>query len=150
VKPRTLHWALMLFWALWLTVATVTNATNALKAAGALPKDFAFAAKNLELVETTVSIFGVPEAVSWLLFLGVIAWGTAASFLLFRAAARARRGDDGGITLAFAAAMGFFAAFMLADELFLAYVVQATNTRTFAALGVTYLIVRGRAEPGDC
>jgi hypothetical protein len=38
--------------------------------------------------------------------------------------------------------MGLFAAFMLADELCIAYPLQATHMRVFIAQGVSWLVVR--------
>ena len=50
--PR-LRLLVLFFWALWLSVVTTTNVTNALRVARALPQTFSFASSNFELVETT-------------------------------------------------------------------------------------------------
>ena len=146
---RRIRLAFTVFWALWLSVVTLTNVTNALRTAGVLPTTFAFASDNLQLIETTTSIYGVPRAATRLLFAGVIVWEAAAALLLYRAAARLRRGDGGGLEVAFAAAMGVFAAFMIVDELLLAYQLQGGHARLFVALGVTYLLVREPAALGE-
>jgi hypothetical protein len=133
---------LVLFWATWLTVVTVTNVNNALRTAGVLPTTFAFASDNLQLIETSTAIYGAPRALTWLLFVGVIGWEGATAALLWRGFARLRRGDRSGLAPAFTAAMGLFAAFMLADEVLIAYQLQGGHARFFVALGVTWLIVR--------
>ena len=137
MTPRPFRLGLTLFWALWLTIVTATNVANALRTAGVLPSTFAFASDNLQLIETTTSIYGVPTTVVWLLFAGVIAWEATAAILLWRAAARLGRGDAAALDLAYGAAMGVFAAFMVADELLLAYQMQGGHTRLFVALGVS-------------
>ena len=144
-SPR-LRAALTLFWALWLSVVTLTNVTNGLRTAGVLPTTFAFASDNLQLIETTTSVYEVPRAATWLLFAAVIVWEATAAALLYRAAARLRRGDGAGVEAAYAAALGLFAAFMLADELLLAYPLQGGHARFFIALGVSLLLVR-HGEP---
>jgi hypothetical protein len=137
------------FWATWLSVVTATNVTDALRVARLLPQSFAFASSNFELVETTTAIYHAPRGLVWLLFAGVVAWETAAAALFWRALAAARRvgaGDaaplEGSMTLAFVAAMGLFAAFMVADEALIAYPLQGGHMRAFTALGVSWLVAR--------
>jgi len=147
---RPLRLIVLLFWAFWLTVVTASNVTNGLRVAGALPTSFAFASANFELVEATTAIYHAPRGVVWVLFLGVIAWEAVAAGLFWRAALAAwrERSVAPGATAtapllpAFATALGLFAAFMLADELLIAYALQATHMRAFIALGVSWLVVR--------
>jgi hypothetical protein len=145
----------LLFWALWLSIVTASNLTNALRVAGVLPASFAFASSNFELVQTSTAIYHAPRALVWMLFAGVIAWEGLAAALFFRALLLVRRsargggGDEAsvepGLVAAFATAMALFAAFMLADELLIAYPLQATHMRTFIALGVSWLVARAAA-----
>ena len=134
----------LLFWSLWLSVVTASNVTNALRAAHVLPTGFAFASSTCELIEASTAIYHAPRAIVWLLFLGVIAWEAAAAGLFWRALLRARAGgdDEKAVALAFAAALGLFAAFMVADELLISYAIQATHMRAFVALGVSWLVTR--------
>jgi hypothetical protein len=134
----------LFFWSFWLSVVTASNVTNALRAAHLLPTSFAFASSNFELIEAATAIYHTPRAVVWILFLGVIAWEAAAAGLFWRALARARAGGDDARApaLAFAAALGLFGAFMVADELLINYAIQATHMRAFVALGVSWLVTR--------
>jgi hypothetical protein len=147
--PYRLRPVILLFWALWLTVVTASNVTNGLRVARVLPQTFAFASSNFELVETTTAIYHAPRAVVWILFLGVIAWEGLAAALFWRALAATRgvlANDpvalERVLSAAFAAAMGLFAAFMVADEALIAYPLQAGHMRAFAVLGVSWLVVR--------
>jgi hypothetical protein len=150
MTPRSLRLTVLLFWALWLTVVTASNVTNALRVAGALPTSFAFASANFELIEASTAVYHAPRGVVWVLLLGVIAWEALAAGLFWRAALTAWRQRPGAadsnawtpLAPAFATALGLFAAFMLADELLIAYPLQATHMRVFIALGVSWLVVR--------
>jgi hypothetical protein len=130
------------FWGLWLAIVAASNTANALRTLGVLPRGFPFASGNLQLIETTLAAYSPPPAVVWLLFAGVIAWQAVASALLWRVAARLRHGDARGVEVAYAAAMGLFAAFMVTDELLIAYALQGTHLACFTALAVTFLVVR--------
>jgi hypothetical protein len=151
----SLRLVVLLFWALWLTIVTASNVTNALRVAGALPTSFAFASANFELIEASTAIYQATRGVVWALFLGVIAWEAAAAGLFWRATIAVWRQRTGAgvataaapLAPAFAAALGLFAAFMLADELLIAYPLQATHMRVFIALGVSWLVVRPSAAP---
>jgi hypothetical protein len=141
---------LPLFWGSWLAVVTASNVTNALSAAGLVRRP-PFASSNFELIEATTALYHPPRALLWVLFLGVITWEAMAALLYLRAARAVSRGAVDAaraMTTATAAGMGLFAAFMLADELCIAYALQGGHMRAFAAQGVSFLVVRsarGRA-----
>ena len=60
---------LVLFWAIWLTVVTVTNIFDAMKQLGALPAGFTLVSYNFELVKKTLGAHGVPTLIAaWLIF----------------------------------------------------------------------------------
>jgi hypothetical protein len=144
----------LLFWALWLSAVTASNVTNALRVARVLPQGFAFASSNFELVETTTAIYHAPRPLVWLLFAGVVAWEATAAALFWRALAGARQQPppepaqhaalSAALASAFAVAIGLFAAFMVADELLIAYPLQGGHMRAFTALCVSFLVVRPR------
>ena len=48
---HTLKRGLIAFWAVWFTLALVSNVFDALKAIGTVPKRFPFASGNYQLVE---------------------------------------------------------------------------------------------------
>ena len=141
---RLLAASLLAFWGCWLLVVTASNTTNALAASGAIRRP-AFASSNFELIESTTSVYHPPRALVWVLFAGVIAWEATASVLYLRAAAAVRAGRAiarDAATLAAVAGIGIFAAFMLADEICIAYSLQAGHMRALAAQGVSWLVVR--------
>jgi len=146
---------LLLFWAAYLTLVFATNLSDGLKAAGVLPPSWLFASGNYAFLGETTARYGTPAWANAILFGGVVAWEGLAATLFWRAGRCYRRGS----ALVYAASgcgLGLWAAFVLADEVFLAYPVEATHWRLFVAQLATLLAVEllpedaGRApEPGE-
>jgi len=129
---------LVVFWSVWFTLALVSNIFDALKALGTVPNRFPFASGNFQLVEWVGSRFKAPAWLSGALFAGVILWEGVATVLFWRAAASARLGSRQGLNrlnAAFTGSIGLWAAFLVADELFVAYEtgVEGSHVRLFTA-----------------
>ena len=126
----------LLFWAVWFAVVTLTNLSDALVAAGMLPPDWSFASGNYAQIKEVTSRYSTP---AWLLpplFAGVIAWEGLASALFVRAwAAWPSAGDRGraAARLAYAVAIALWAGFLIVDEFFIAYEVAGTHLGLFTA-----------------
>lgn len=119
--------ALLLFWATWFSIVFLTNAFDAMKAAGMLPATWRFASRNYEMVVKAVSIYEAPKRVARLLFGGVLAWQALAAVLFWRALGRSA--STGAVSLptadaAFAAGILLWAAFMIADEITIKYAME--------------------------
>jgi len=150
---------LLLFWGAWFTAVFASNLADGLKAAGALPAAWPFASGNFELIAGAIAIYSGGPALTALLFAGVVAIQLAAAVLFWRAALddeAATRGHDPAIRRAFLAAIGLFAAFLLADEAFVVYErmpgVGATHWLVLCALLLSYLVIHvrgGAAPPGS-
>jgi hypothetical protein len=128
--------SLLLFWAAWFAVVTTTNIFDALLAAGVLPEGWAFASGNYALIREVTARYGTPEFLLPVLFAAVVAWEGLAS-ILFALAWMAWRADDRGgreaARLAHGVGLGLWAAFLISDELLLAYQVSDTHLRLFIA-----------------
>ena len=128
--------ALLLFWAAWFAIVIVTNVLGALKAAGWLPADWRFASKNYEAVVKALSVHRLPRWAATGLFAAVVLWQLAA-FLLFTHALLASLSGNtfvpGPADLAFAAGIGLFAAFMIADELTLKFAYEQAHENLLIA-----------------
>lgn len=144
----TLKRAILLFWALYLTLVLASNVTDALKVLGVLPEAWAFASGNYALVNRVMDIYGTPDAVVALCFAGVLVWEAGAAWLFWRAFGRFRGSDLRGLAsvdAAFTASLGLWMAFVLADELFIAYEIaglEATHVRLFVAQLLSLMAVR--------
>jgi hypothetical protein len=150
-RARFLKRTLLFFWAVWLTVVFATNVLDGCKAVGLLGADWPLASGNYRFLAETTGRYGTPGWLNGLLFVGVVSWEGAAAVLFWLAWRRFRgRGQVGGRTLyaAFTAGLGLWAAFLVADEVCIAYGVEATHWRLFTAQLVTLLAVEWLPEGG--
>lgn len=134
---------LLLFWAVWLGVVFLSNLADAGKGLGLLGESWAFASGNLKAIRETTARYGTPDLLNGIMFAGVILWEGVAA-LLFWWAAWTFRGKVSGrkdVYLAFSASLLLWAAFLVADEVFIAYPLEGTHLRLFVAHLVTLLAI---------
>ena len=128
--------ALLFFWATWFCVVFLTNLFSALKAAGLLGAAWKFASKNYESVAKAISLYDAPAWVPALLFGGVVAWQLAAASLYARALCSSLAAGAiamPAVNAAFAAGIGLWAAFMIADEITIKYAYEQSHELLFVA-----------------
>ncbi|HWV84237.1 MAG TPA: hypothetical protein VNZ62_02225 [Capillimicrobium sp.] len=124
-------------WATYLSLVCLTNTADALRALDVLGDGFAFASGNWELVRETTGVYDTPTAIDAILFGGVIGWEASAAVLFWLALA-----GRVPVMLAATVALGLWAAFIVADEVFLAYPIEGTHWRLLIALVVSVLALR--------
>ena len=135
---RVLKSGVLLFWAAWFTVVVLTNVFDVLRASGVVPAGWTFASGNWQLMVKVTGVHGTPAAVVAVLFLGVIAWEALAGFLFWRAWAA---GGRGGVA-AFTVSLALWAAFTLADEIFVAYTLGPVHLRLLGLQLLSLLALR--------
>jgi len=135
---RTLKSGVLLFWAAWFTIVLITNVCDALKAGRVLPSGWTLSSGNWELMLKVTAVHATPVVIVGVMFLGVIAWEALAGVLFWRAWAA---GGRGGL-VAFVVGLSLWAAFALADEVFLAYAVEASHMRLFGLQLLSVLALR--------
>lgn len=135
---RTLKSGVLFFWAVWFTIVVLTNVFDVLKANGVVPAGWTFASGNWGLMIKVTGVHGTPVAVVALLFLGVMAWQALAAILFWRAWAA---GGRGGVA-AFTVSLALWAAFTLADEIFIAYTLAPVHLRLFGLQLLSVLALR--------
>jgi hypothetical protein len=150
LRFSTIQTGLVLFWAIWLTLVTLTNFADALRQLDVLPSDFKLASYNFDLVKKTVGAHGIPTSVAGVLFAGVILWEFLGSLLFWRAW-RVMLHDGNGaaeeVAQAFAVSLALWAAFLIATEATVSYETAATHKTTLIAQLASLLVVRARASP---
>jgi hypothetical protein len=135
---------LLFIWAAWLSIVSCTNALDGAKSLGLLPESWAFASGNYGFMAETTRRLAAPDWLNAVLFAGVVCWEVVAAVLFWRALWCNR---TGGATArrctrtAFTVSLALWGAFLLADEIFIAYSVEGTHLRIFAAQLVTLLIM---------
>jgi hypothetical protein len=146
----TLKRGVIFFWALWLSIVFTTNAFDFLKHVGGLDRAWAFASGNYDFMTSKTALYSVPDGLVMVLFMGVLVWEGLAAALLWRAFAVYRGGARGldAVHTAFTFSLALWAAFIIADELLMAYDVEGTHLGIFVAQLVTLLAVRLLPEDG--
>jgi hypothetical protein len=128
--------ALLFFWAAWFCVVFLTNLFSGAKAAGLLGDTWKFASGNYAAVAKAVSLYGAPAWVPAFLFAGVVAWQLAAAALYawaFYVSFAAGWIAPTAMNTAFAAGIGLWAAFMIADEITIKYAYEQSHELLFIA-----------------
>jgi hypothetical protein len=140
---------LLFIWAAWLSIVSCTNAFDGVKALGLLPESWSFASGNYGFMAETTRRFAAPVWLNAVLFAGVVCWEALAAVLFWRALWCHR---TGGATTrhctrtAFTVSLALWGAFLLADEIFIAYSVEGAHLRIFAAQLITLLVVELLSE----
>lgn len=135
---------LLVFWAIWQTVVFATNLVDAGKVAGLLPASWTFASGNYGFVVETTARYGTQAWLNALLFAGVLGWEAAAAVLFWLACCcfRGRRRPGASLVYsAFTTSLGLWGAFMIADEICIAYSVEAAHVRLLTAQLATLLVL---------
>jgi hypothetical protein len=134
---------LLLFWSAWLSVVFLTNLADAGKGLGLLDESWAFASGNWKLIQETTARYETPSALNVIFFAGVILWEGAAAVLFWMAAwsYRGRSSARRAVYLAFTTLLLLWLAFLVADEVFIAYPLESTHLRLCVAHLVTLLTV---------
>lgn len=121
---------LLLFWALWISIVVAMNVGDVLKASEILPSNWPAASGNYAMIVKDATKYGLPGWVDGGLFAGAILWEASAALLFWRALRQWRsraRGRWQATYLAHTALFGLFATFILADEVFHDYKVEADH-----------------------
>jgi hypothetical protein len=133
---------LIAFWALWFGITFVTNLCSALKARRMLSQRWKFASENYRAVADAASVYDSTGRLAFFLFIVVLVWQFAAAILFAGAAAlwwTSINMDRSAANAAFALGLGLWAAFMLADEIFLQYERESPHATIFIAQVVSWM-----------
>lgn len=137
ISGKNISSILLLFWALYLSLVLLSNTVDALKALGVLPPDAVFVSGNFGLIEKVVSIYQSPGWLAGFLYAGVLVWQTVGSVLLWKAYVATVRNTPNQQAVAYRALttlIGLWAAFIIADEFFLAYEMPGLSATHFNLL----------------
>jgi hypothetical protein len=142
---------LLAFWATWLTIVLVTNVLDAAKSLGVLDRSWAFASGNYQFLTQATARYGAPAWINGVLFAGVIACEATATVLFWLACWRYHGNGEGRQTqyAAFTVSLLLWGAFLVADEVFIAYAVAVAHLRLFTAQLATLLAIAKEQRSGD-
>lgn len=142
-RPDTLVSLIFGFWAVWWSVVFTTNAFDGLVRIGVLEEGWTFASGNYAFLRDVASVHGTPESVVALLFVGGVFWELTVAALAWRGFVAAALGSlsERHVYAAFVPAVGFFAAFLVLTEVFVAYDLAHTLAQLFVAVLVSTVTV---------
>lgn len=142
-NPYLLKRLLLLFWAVWLSIVFLSNLADAAKGLSLLGESWVFASGNWKLIQDTTARYKIPVAVNAILFAGVILWEGIAALLFWRAGWSFREGNSSrrDVYRAFTISLLLWSAFLIADEVFIAYSLESTHLRLLVAHLATLLAI---------
>lgn len=135
----------LLFWALWFSIAVITNVTDGLKALAVLPEQWRFASGNYFLMAKVTALYHTPEWVVAVLFIGVMVWETVAAALFWRSFmnfAGIERQGQAELHTAFAVSLSLWGAFLIIDEIFIVYTIEQAHRELFGLELITLLFLK--------
>ncbi|GAB3916347.1 hypothetical protein [Larkinella terrae] len=145
---RRIQAVLLFFWAGYFSIVLCSNTGDALKVLGWLPANWIFVSGNYEMVRSVVGIYHPPSWLAGIFFAGVIGWQAIGAVLLWRAfgtVVQQTPGQKAAVYRALTVTIALWAAFLLSDEIFLAYEIPSLDATHFnllvAEIG-TFLICR--------
>jgi len=139
IKLYALKLGLIAFWGIWFTIVLLTNVFAALRALRVVPQKWKFASQNFELVVRATSRYQSPRWLAGILFCGVVLWQLITVVMFgsaFASSLAAGSLDWIRVNAAFSVGIALWAAFMIADEIFMQY----NNERSHVLLFVGQLV----------
>lgn len=136
---RMLGRGLLVFWALYFAIVTLSNLSDLCRSLDLLPADWRWVSGNLAFIRASTG--SLPPWTSQLLLAGVIAWQALSALLFWRAA---RNPAGRWLGPAFVVSVALWAAFILLDELLLIFETgaEATHLRLMIAELLTLVLLR--------
>lgn len=127
---------LLALWTAWFALVVATNVCDVLKSLGVLPREWRFASQNFARVRDAVAVYGLPRGMAAVLFGAVVLWQALTALLLAKAlmasiGAQTLAAEQ--VDLAFASALGLWAGFILAEEIFKQYKTESKHLLFFIA-----------------
>jgi hypothetical protein len=136
---------LLLLWAVWFSTAALTNIADGSKALALLPDEWAFASGNYVLIVEATKRYHTPHWLVATLFGFIIAWQTYAAWLFWRSFshyAGVGSNERSPLEQAFAVSLALWGAFMIADELLIAYAIERTHRQLLGLELITLIFLQ--------
>lgn len=118
---------IILFWAVWLSLVVLLNLLDVAKNLSLLPQTWKFNSGNFPFMQAVVKVYGTPNPLTWVMYISAIIWEIVAIFLLWSALGSFDPQHLRLVNLAFLVNLALWAAFVVMDEIFLAFLVPGFN-----------------------
>ncbi len=136
----------LLIWALWAMLVTLSNICDGLKTIGLLGDHSRFVSGNFGYIQAATQIYSFPVWLNAILFIGVILWEGLTCFLFFKAFLKFNEGDSRLVLLPFLAGIILFGGFLVMDELLITYdrlgAIEQSHLGYLVAFIVSLILIR--------
>lgn len=131
----------LLFWACWFMLVCLTNIFDFIHAHHSLPDDWLFRSGNYMLLAKVLQVYHTPPAILFTLFsLDIFVQGASAIlFTISSATFLIKKQITPIVNAAFGISMALWAAFILIEEIYIAYSYESVHIRLFAFEMLTLL-----------
>ncbi len=123
----TLKQGIILFWATWLSLVLLLNFLDVAKNLKMLPESWKFTSGNFPFMQAVTKVFNTPNPLTWIMYISAIIWEIVAVYLLWAALGSFDPNNLRLVNLAFIVNLALWAAFVVMDELFLAWLIPGFN-----------------------
>ncbi len=123
----TLKQGIILSWATWLSLVLLLNFLDVAKNLKILPETWKFSSGNYPFMQAVTKVFNTPNWLTWMMYVSAIIWEIVAVYLLWAALSSFDPNNLRLVNLAFMVNLALWAAFMVMDELFLAWLIPGFN-----------------------
>lgn len=130
----------ILFWAVWFSIAFSSNLCDFLKAFNLLPPSWLFASHNYALIQGVVSIYHLPIDIVTFMFVGILGLEFVIC-LCFWIALFSYRNGLGWVNKAFTLGVSLWALFLISEEIFIAYQFETGHLILFIAQLVSLIAI---------
>jgi hypothetical protein len=133
---NALKQGILFLWAVWLSIVTVMNVLEALKAAKIIPESVK-ASANWTLMLRVTSVYKTPTWINGVMFAGVIIWEAIASVYLWAAFFS---GNIDTATTALILCIALWGAFILVNQFFLVFNTEPAVATVHRDLFVVFIV----------
>lgn len=140
---RLIQHSIVLFWALWTSIVTITDAINLLQKLNLMPEHLKFTSGNYDLVLRNLSIYHLNVfSVAIFLFTVIVLWALIIAVLFWKALFYFKKNAQtyfNTTCFAFAILLAMHFVFILADEILIQYPLEHGHMARTVFIFVSFL-----------
>lgn len=142
----------LLFWAMWFSCAWLSNFFDLLKHAEWISPYWTFVSGNFTFVQNVLSIYKLPTVVAEILFVGVLFLEGLIALFFWKAFLTFSPGQPARliwVNRAFTLSAGLWAAFLVTEEIFIAYLYEQSHLLLFLAQLICLMMIHAIPHEED-
>lgn len=127
---KSIKQSIFVFWALWFSVVFLTNFSDALKALYLLPNTWLFSSGNWPFMKQVTAVYHTSLWMQAIIFSLILIGKIVVIFAFLKAfcsVLHKKSHVNNSVNIAFAIGLGFWAMFLIGDEIFVAYTIETNH-----------------------